>query len=225
MATLLLRFAAPMQSWGADSRFDIRRTNREPTKSAAIGLVAAAMGRRRDESVADLAGMKFGVRIDREGTLLRDFHIARKMKKNKPEEVEASYVTHRYYLCDSVFLVGFESNDTSFLEQIEDAVKCPTFPLFLGRRSCPPEGRVCLGIREQPLENALREEPPLVPNSGEMRILMDVDGTVPGGAVANDLPISFDPNKREHTSRHVQQIITYTDTTVETEHDPMAEWE
>ena len=47
MSTLLLRLAGPMQAWGADSRFDIRKTNREPTKSGVIGLLAAALGLRR----------------------------------------------------------------------------------------------------------------------------------------------------------------------------------
>ena len=33
MATLLLRLAAPLQAWGADSKFETRKTGREPTKS------------------------------------------------------------------------------------------------------------------------------------------------------------------------------------------------
>ena len=32
-------------------------------------------------------------------------------------------------------------------------------PLFLGRRSCPPEAGMVLGIRDLPLETALEEEP------------------------------------------------------------------
>ena len=52
MATLLLRLAAPMQSWGIDSKFDTRKTNREPTKSGVIGLLAAALGLRRDADQA-----------------------------------------------------------------------------------------------------------------------------------------------------------------------------
>ena len=44
MSTLLLRLAGPMQSWGTDSKFDVRRTGREPSKSGVIGLVAAALG-------------------------------------------------------------------------------------------------------------------------------------------------------------------------------------
>ena len=46
MATLLLRLAAPLQAWGADSKFETRKTGREPTKSGVIGLLAAALGRR-----------------------------------------------------------------------------------------------------------------------------------------------------------------------------------
>lgn len=47
MATLLLRLAAPLQAWGADSKFETRKTNREPTKSGVIGLLAAALGLRQ----------------------------------------------------------------------------------------------------------------------------------------------------------------------------------
>ena len=50
MATLLLRLAAPLQAWGADSKFETRKTNREPTKSGVIGLLAAALGLRRVRS-------------------------------------------------------------------------------------------------------------------------------------------------------------------------------
>lgn len=46
MSTLLLRLAGPMQSWGTDSKFDVRRTGREPSKSGVIGLVAAALASR-----------------------------------------------------------------------------------------------------------------------------------------------------------------------------------
>lgn len=61
MATLLLRLAAPLQSWGADSKFETRKTNREPTKSGVIGLLAAALGLRRDDAagLARLNGLHF----------------------------------------------------------------------------------------------------------------------------------------------------------------------
>jgi len=50
MSTLLLKLAAPMQSWGLASKFDTRDTAREPTKSGVIGLLAAALGINRDNN-------------------------------------------------------------------------------------------------------------------------------------------------------------------------------
>lgn len=100
MSTLLLRLAAPLQAWGINSKFDIRKTEREPSKSGVVGLLAAALGRRRDESLDDLAALKFGIRSDKEGELLKDFHMVLKDKKT-------SYVTTRYYLADACFPVVF----------------------------------------------------------------------------------------------------------------------
>ena len=114
MATLLLRLAAPLQAWGADSKFETRKTAREPTKSGVIGLLAAALGLRRDETepLTRLAQLRFGVRVEREGQLLVDFHMARN------EEKDRSYVTYRHYLEDAVFLVGLESEDTALLQEL-----------------------------------------------------------------------------------------------------------
>ena len=130
MSTLLLRLAAPLQSWGIDSKFDIRRTGREPSKSGVIGLICAALGIKRDddEMVSRLATLRFGVRVDKEGHFVRDFHMVRSKKGE-------SYVTNRSYLADAEFLVGFESVDEELLKKIEYALLNPVFPLYLGRRS------------------------------------------------------------------------------------------
>ena len=81
MKTILLKFAGPMQSWGTDSHFETRHTDLYPSKSAVIGLIGAALGIRRDDkSISDLDALKFAVRVDREGSLLKDYHIARKYK-------------------------------------------------------------------------------------------------------------------------------------------------
>ena len=134
MATLLLRLAAPLQAWGADSKFETRKTNREPTKSGVIGLLAAALGLRRDEREAllRLTGLRFGVRVEREGQLLVDYHTA------KTQDEKTSYVTYRHYLQDAVFLAGIESEDAALLQQLQQALLHPAFPLYLGRRCCPP---------------------------------------------------------------------------------------
>ncbi len=73
--TLLLRFSAPLQSWGSESMYDRRDTDYIPTKSGVIGMLAAALGRKRDEAVDDLSRLKFGIRVDRPGARLEDFQI------------------------------------------------------------------------------------------------------------------------------------------------------
>lgn len=210
--TLLLRLAAPLQSWGIESKFDTRRTGREPSKSGVIGLIAAAMGIRRneDEKLAVLADMRFGVRVDREGVLLRDYQTAKSEK--------SAYVTHRYYLSDAAFVVGLESNDEALLQNIENAMKQPVFPLFLGRRSCPPVGRLCLGIKQLPLEETLKE-------GGEEAVRYVLE-TKPEeqGVLLRDQPISFNPQHRKYAFRQVREIINIVkDEPIE--HDPMAELE
>ena len=137
MATLLLRLAAPLQAWGADSKFETRKTGREPTKSGVVGLLAAALGLRRDEREAllRLTGLRFGVRVEREGQLLVDYHTA------KTQDEKTSYVTYRHYLQDAVFLAGIESEDAALLQQLQQALLHPVFQLYLGRRSCPPPCR------------------------------------------------------------------------------------
>lgn len=71
---LLIRLAAPIQSWGVASRFALRDTHSRPTKSGVLGLCAAALGRSREADLTDLAQLTFGVRADQPGTPLRDYH-------------------------------------------------------------------------------------------------------------------------------------------------------
>ena len=164
MATLLLRLAAPLQSWGADSKFETRKTNREPTKSGVIGLLAAALGLRRDDAagLARLNGLHFAVRADREGSLLVDFHTANREEDRK--KGKAPYVTYRHYLQDAVFLVGLESEDTALLQELETAL--PAHPAALpwhpGRGTAGyPAGRTAAGETEEwgPLAHRGRRGP------------------------------------------------------------------
>ena len=218
MSTLLLRFAGPLQAWGADSRFDVRRTNREPTKSGVIGLIASALGLRRDAPLDELNRLRFGVRVDREGVLLRDLHTVRKDKNT-------SYMTTRYYLSDAVFLVGLHSDDEALMQRLEHAVRNPAHPLFLGRRSCPPEGRVCLGLRQMPLDEALKSEPSLIPpkpsKPGEPQRARIVLDDPRGTARLNDLPVSFSPYNRQYAYRAAREMWnTFPSNDA---HDPMLE--
>lgn len=239
MGTLLLRLAAPLQSWGEDSKFETRRTRREPTKSGVIGLLAAALGRRRDEPLDDLKSLRFAVRVDQEGELLRDFHTASNPKSNylterdylsgtvfqerklprglhMAREEETDYVTERYYLADAVFLAGLESGDEEFLRKLDAALRAPAFPLFLGRRSCPPTPPLSLGVTSEPLEKALTAAPRQNPewrrrfdDAGEasLRAMFDADPGACGAARLKDSPMSFDPRHRLYSYRACEERL------------------
>jgi CRISPR system Cascade subunit CasD len=227
MSTLLLRLAGPLQAWGYDSKFETRRTGREPSKSGVIGLLAAALGRKRDESLDDLNQLRFGIRVDKEGELLRDYHT---VQAKKP------YVTYRYYLSDATFLVGLESEDDAWLESLRQALLNPAFPLFLGRRSCVPTMPMVVGIRSAGLLEALREEPwqlSLWMQNKEkkkghtiLRLITDASPDDESAFTQKDHPITFHPANRSYAYRPVKEqapVIMKDFLPENTDHDPMRE--
>lgn len=204
MTVLLLRLAGPLQSWGDKSRFTRRETRPEPTKSGVIGLLAAAQGRRRTDSIEDLAHTRFGVRVDQPGVLVRDFHTAHATSG------ASMPLSQRYYLADAVFLAGVEG-DLGLVSGLLEALRTPTFALFLGRRSCPPSGVVALGLRDGPLEPALRVEPWQASlwhrrrsaSTVTLDLVRDARDPAEAGEVVRDQPLSFDPHHRDYGWRTV----------------------
>lgn len=165
MATLLLCLAGPMQSWGTTSRFDERDTQLEPSKSGVLGLVCAALGRDRAKPVDDLAALCMGVRVDREGIPMRDYHTATGVvvASTGRADHKRTVVSQRYYLSDAVFLVGLEG-DEILLERVHNALHAPYWPLSLGRKSFVPSRPVYLpdGLVEADLTTALQNAPSLI---------------------------------------------------------------
>jgi CRISPR system Cascade subunit CasD len=166
MTTLLLRLAGPMQSWGTQSRFSIRDGAREPSKSGVVGLLCAALGRPRWESVDDLAAVRMGVRVDVPGVARVDYQTAggthragERYGVAKADGSRGETVTsRRHYLADADFLVGLDG-DPAVVEPLSEALERPRWQLYLGRKSYLPGTPVLVGVREDPLENALRKEP------------------------------------------------------------------
>lgn len=185
---LLLRLEAPLQSWGIRAHWDVRDSAREPTKSGVVGLLAAALGYSRDDPRigGELdAGLRMGVRAEREATLLDDYHtvtdflpIAKGGYKHSgvrtaarldslvgnPEVEPSTIQSRRRYLADGAFLVALAASreaPAGLLGRCAEALSSPHWPLFLGRRACVPTRPVLdvLSDGYDSLEHALEQHP------------------------------------------------------------------
>lgn len=177
---LLLCLDGPIQSWGTRSRWDVRDTILEPTKSGVIGLIGCARGlKRNDPELENLdRKLRFGVRVDSPGVISRDYQtvtgyhrtaaggfkhsggVAKSLAKAQ-EHDESTVVSPRDYLHDAVFLVALESDDYSLISQLQDKLNHPKWPLYLGRKSCVPSRPILDRVTDeyQDIEDALRKEP------------------------------------------------------------------
>ena len=235
MYTLLLKFSAPLQSWGNESKFNTRRTWEEPSKSGVTGLLAAALGRQREDDISDINRLRLGTRTDAPGKIIKDFHVFAPTEKPNKQNT----ISERYYLCDATFLVGLEWENSKDLENIIKALKSPIYTLYLGRRSCPANYDLVLGIRENDLETTLWTEPWIASSRKkeilcrknnclipEMKLVIETkQGEIRDGT-RNDVAISFDPNFRQYGFRGIKVLykpeVSRTEKKI-IEHDPIAE--
>lgn len=239
LKTILMKFRGPFQSYGTDSHFEIRHTDTHPSKGAVLGLVAAAMGIRREEpnKLQELETLQLAVRVDQAGQRSKDYQIAAKYKKNG--DFDRNYVTNRYYLEDAVFLVALEGED-GLMERIYRALERPYFQLFYGRRSCPVNYDFLLGIYEKAAIEQLHEQSWMASEwyqkrrSKEREVRLDIYGDetcLPAGrkkSLRRDQPVSFSQLGRKydlHFEVHENFWISnshYVEKEMQTEHDAFA---
>ncbi len=208
MTSVVLRLEGPLQAWSAQGRLGIRDTEREPTKSGVLGLVGAALGMARDDdtTLAELRGLAMAVRVDRAGSLLRDFHTAGggrfRGEKYTAHDTSSCVPTERYYLQEASFVAALQG-DASLVARIAAALKSPRWPLFLGRRSCPPSVRVLLGTVDEGATEAVRNAPLAERvEADRLRIISETEGGV--GDARYDVPLSFAEIERRYGVRYVR---------------------
>ncbi|MFT6182254.1 MAG: CRISPR system Cascade subunit CasD [Akkermansiaceae bacterium] len=159
MPTLAIYLDAPMMSWGASSKFQYRETGAFPTKSALIGLLAAAAGIDKhapDEAqkLAPLTDLKLTVvKIDKQNiptSRLTDFHTvgggydkkaSLREKMSIPKKASGApfgtVITRRSYLTDAAFIALFEG-DSTILTNLKAALLDPVWGVWFGRKTCLP---------------------------------------------------------------------------------------
>ncbi len=208
MKTVLLRLEGPLQSWGTQGKFGVRDTDREPSKSGVLGLVGAALGMHRSdqETLERLRALRMAVRVDREGAVLRDYHtVGAGWFRGAPHGIggrkkQDTALTDRFYLMDASFLVAL-GGDGALVECIGGALEAPKWPLFLGRRACPPAVPVFAGFSEDPPEVAVRSAPIDRARAPE-RVRLVLEAAADGSPRFDD-PLSFALYERRHGVRFV----------------------
>jgi CRISPR system Cascade subunit CasD len=177
---LVFRLYGPMASWGQAAVGGDRPTGVQPSRSALLGLLGAALGIKRDEE-ARLRELQESVLVAVKHcfptTLMRDYHTTQVPSANqkvvhytrKSELSEAklnTILSSRDYRCDGLWVVSITIKDGSEmdLQQLQNALLQPAYPLYLGRKSCPLALPLMPKIvQEKSLKSALDTTfPPLV---------------------------------------------------------------
>ena len=166
MRFLLLVLEGPLLAFGAEI-VDARGVIGDfPGASMLTGLLANALGWRREERdrLERLqARLTFGVRIDRLGERLTDFQTAQLGKDDQgwtthgvPEgraggsgTYRSPHIRRRDYDADkrvTVALLLDPAEEVPTLDDLALALRTPARPLFLGRKTCLPERPILEGF-------------------------------------------------------------------------------
>lgn len=153
----MFQLQAPLAAWGDTAVGEYRGSYDYPGESALVGLLAAALGIRREDEAAHLElarGYGFAVGVQGEGRLLRDYHTAqvpgrtalkgrphrtRRDELVVPKEKLHTVLSSRDYRQNVAYLVAVQPSAQSpySLKDLAVALAEPRFTLYLGRKSCP----------------------------------------------------------------------------------------
>lgn len=227
---LVFRLYGAMSAWGTVAVGEYRPALSYPGKSALLGLLAAALGLRREEEAAQLQladAYSIAVQVDRHGLLLRDYHTVQAPPTKRGvryytrrDELAApvlnTLLSTRDYHTDAVYTVAVRAvqQDPPYtLMDLKEALERPNFTLYLGRKSCPP----ALPLRPQIIQAAdllqvfAQVEFPdqefigdLLKNAGKSRYWDDREAglAAQGSLVRRDQPLSR--RRWQFRERHVQ---------------------
>jgi CRISPR system Cascade subunit CasD len=168
---LLFQLYGPLAAWGDIAVGETRPSALTPTKSAILGLLAAAIGLRRPDTAGNEAdrqawesahaalasGYGLAVKVECLGLPLSDYHTAQvpSSGKGKNRMVFATrrdeltrlarhdlhtILSRREYRQDAFCAVALweRSGPPHPLSELKNSLLAPAFPLYLGRKSCPP---------------------------------------------------------------------------------------
>ena len=178
---LVLRFEAPMQSWGSEAIDPRRPTGAHPRRSALAGLMGNALGWRHSDvdrlnQLQD--ALQFATREDRAPDRMWDYQTVDlgqlsgfgRWGPTSPGGAfkEGTHILRKEYLADASFTVALglaPDYDEVSLGDLAEALQRPARPLFLGRKSCPPATLITGGTVEAPTAAKALQHIPLAPGT------------------------------------------------------------
>jgi CRISPR system Cascade subunit CasD len=155
---LLFRVYAPLAAWGDIAVGEVRPSYSHPTRSALVGLLAAACGVERADEARQTqmaAAYHVAVRVDMPGHFLRDYHTVQPPHAEKSarwytrrDEILAvrrqqanAIVSSRDYYMDALYVicvwVADGVNPPFALRHLAGRLGAPVFTLYAGRKCCP----------------------------------------------------------------------------------------
>ncbi|MDQ8189671.1 type I-E CRISPR-associated protein Cas5/CasD [Roseibacillus persicicus] len=218
MSALAFYLDAPMQSWGSSSKYQYRETGSFPTKSALIGLVAAAHGidkcdPHEAEKLTPLSALRLTVvKMEKDHvatTRLMDFHSvgggynwrsSQREKMSIPPKASGApfgtVITRRSYLTDASFIALLEGPSET-LVTAKKALLNPVWGVWFGRKTCLPATPLTptLGETREEAFDALLEvlpnQPPLALEDCEYQEEILGDSPPEGTFYQSDQPTAF----------------------------------
>lgn len=177
-----------MLAWPSPSKYRYRQTEASPTLSAIQGLLAAAAGVARDQVRPTwVQDMSVAIRLDRPGSVLREFHTVNPVKragyrqlsghdqlklrtvvKGTGAEHQSPMITERYYRQDQTVLVFLDDPSGVALE----VLTAPKFTLYAGRKACVLSFPFVLGQMLCSLEQALKTAPSTAPANQSLEAVL-----------------------------------------------------
>ena len=178
---LLIRLDAPLIAFGGETIDNLGVIRDFPALSMVTGLLANALGWRREEDEAHnrlQQRLVVGARIEHRGERLTDFQTAQLGAKDSgwttfglpesrhggAESYHSPHLRYRDYHTDLTALIALRlepAEASPTLDDLAAALDRPARPLFIGRKPCLPTGRLFAGWQEaENLLQALQKAPP-----------------------------------------------------------------
>jgi len=180
MDCLMLRFDAPLMSFGAVVVDQNHPIWRYPGKSMLTGLLGNALGwdhRDMDRLQGLEARLRFAARWDAEPVPIQDYQTVDlgqdflvdtgwttrgKREDRAGANSKETHIRLRDYWANGVMTVALTvtGEESPTLDALETALRYPARPLFIGRKPCLPAAPILIGRRQaESLKAALAAEP------------------------------------------------------------------